>query len=406
MKVAIVGGGAAGLTAALKASESGVHIDIYEQNSDVGKKILASGNGRCNITSSSLSFKNYHGRNPAFVTYLLNRFDYAWFERFCQKLGLVLKEASDGRVYPMSNEARSVQRALRREALLKGVRLLTGRRVFSVSNIGGFFVVETEEGSERYDRLLLATGSPAAPQLGGCIDGMRLAEGLGHKVIEPYPTLVGLHLSGRLHERISGVKIVARLTLYVDGRVAKRTEGDLLFTRYGISGFSVLDISTEASFALSRKKGVTVGIHMLPEFDRQGVLTLLQRLAKSAANLSLEDGLQGVLHHKIVKELLKFLRLEPSMMLSDADSKLLRRLAATVTDWRFSVIDTHGFKHAESAGGGVATEDVDPKTMESKIVPGLFFAGEILDVVGDRGGYNLHFAWASGYAAGIGLGKS
>ncbi|WP_457593643.1 NAD(P)/FAD-dependent oxidoreductase [Hydrogenimonas sp.] len=406
MKIAIIGGGAAGLTAALQASKKlheHIHIDIYEQNSDVGKKILASGNGRCNISNTALGAENFHGRDPHFVTPALKRFGFREFERFAQRLGLLLEVKPDGRVYPLSNEARSVQEALRRGVILRGVQIFTKKRVVGIERLGGGFLVRTQEDAGRYDRVLLATGSPAAPQLGGSIDGIRLAESLGHRTVEPYPTLVGLHLAGRLHERIGGVKIPARLTLYVDGRSAKRTEGDLLFTKYGISGFAVLDISTEASAYLSQRKGVVVGIHMLPDYDRQGVLSLLQKLSKASENLTVKELMQGVLPLKIVTELLKFAKVDPSVSAQSLDNKSLRRLAATMTDWRFSVVRTHGFKHAETAGGGVLTEDVEPKTLESRIVPGLFFAGEVLDIVGQRGGYNLHWAWASGHLAGEGL---
>ena len=406
MKIAIIGGGAAGLTAALGASKGpreDIHIDIYEQNSDVGKKILASGNGRCNISNSELGPHKYHGKDPHFVTYALKRFGYSEFERFVHRLGFFLHKTVDGRVYPLSNEARCVQEALRRAVILRGANILTNRRIVELKRVQNSFFVKSEAGVERYDRVLVATGSPAAPQLGGTIEGMRLAQSMGHNIVEPYPTLVGLHLAGRVHERMSGVKIPSRLTLYVDGRAAKRCEGDLLFTRYGISGFATLDISTEASWYLSQKKGVVVGISLLPDYDRQAVLAMLQRVVKSAPDLTLKELMQGVLPHKVVTELLKFTKSDPSVLARSVDAKSLRRLASTVVDWRFSVVQTHGFKHAETAGGGVLTAEVDARSMESKIVPGLFFAGEVLDIVGERGGYNLHWAWASGHLAGEGL---
>ncbi len=405
MKIAVIGGGAAGLMAALTAGGKGLHIDLYEQNSEVGKKILASGNGRCNISNTNLSAEHYHGEDPSFVTPALKRFDYKAFERFCEDMALILDVKSDGRVYPLSNEAKSVQAAMRREALRAGVKIFTEKRVVGIGKDTNGFVVGFEDETKHYDTVLLATGSAAAPQLGGSLDGLRFAKELGHEVVEPYPTLVGLHLAGRLQERVAGVKVDAGLTLYVDGRVAKRTRGDLLFTRYGISGFSVLDISTEASLSLSKGKSVTVGLHLLPGYDRQGVLALIERLAKRSYRLKPQELLQAFLNSKVAKELLKFLNIEPTVSVAELDRKLLRKIAATVTDWRFSVIQTHGFKHAECAGGGVLTKDVDPKTMESKKVPGLYFAGEILDIVGDRGGYNLHFAWASGHMAGLSMSR-
>ncbi|WP_457599563.1 NAD(P)/FAD-dependent oxidoreductase [Hydrogenimonas sp.] len=399
MRIAIVGGGAAGLTAAITAARPGIHIDLYEKQKEPGKKILASGNGRCNVSNTSLDFTDYYGRHPAFVTHALKRFGYAELERFFLDLGVLLRPVADGRVYPLSNEAKTVFHALEAAVRRRGVNLLSDRGVASIERTGEGFVVASKGQKERYDRVLIAAGSPAAPQLGGGEGGLRLAEALGHETVPFYPTLVGLHLPGRLHERVAGVKLHARLTLYVDGRVEERVEGDLLFTRYGISGFAVLDISTSASRALLRTRNVTVGIHLLPEYDRQGVVALLQKLIGHAPQLSQLSMLHALMPRRLAEALLRFLKMEGEEPCSSLGPKELRRLASTIADWRFSIIDTHGFRHAETAGGGVATEQVEATTMESKIVPGLYFAGEVLDIVGRRGGYNLHFAFASGHMA-------
>jgi predicted Rossmann fold flavoprotein len=406
MRVAIVGGGAAGLMAAIHAARKDVHIDIYEQNGEVGKKILASGNGRCNVSNVNLGADDYYGRHPDFVTPSLRRFGYEEFERFCERIGLLLEARPDGRVYPMSNEARSVHRAMKEEALRRGARIATDAFVERVDRSGVSFVVTSAGGAERYDRVLIATGSPAAPQLGGSGSGLELARSLGHTIVDPYPTLVGLHLPGRLHERMSGLKVEARVTLYIDGKAVQRCEGDLLFTHYGVSGFAILDISTEASRALMQKRAVTLGFHLLPAFDRQGVAATLQRLAGRAPWLRLPQLLNGLLPQKLVTALLVFLQMDEKARVDEIGAKAWRKLAATICDWRFSVVATHGYRHAETAGGGVSTEEVDAKTMASRLVPGLFFAGEVLDIVGRRGGYNLHFAWASGKLAGENLAKS
>ncbi len=400
MRIAIVGGGAAGLMAAITAAEKKVHIDLYEQNADVGKKILASGNGRCNISNTSLSFEDYYGRHPSFVSHALKRFDYKAFERFCRSIGLLLEVKADGRVYPLSNEARSVQEAMRREAGRRGVKFRLGHGVERVKKEPSGFVVETEEGAERYDRVLIAAGSPAAPQLGGGESGLALARSLGHTIVDPYPTLVGLHLDGDLHARMNGVKTEAEVTLYIDGRRAGSVTGDLLFTRYGVSGFAVLDISTDASRALVSGRRVALGVHLLPAFDRQGVVRLLGGLARETGHLTLEQMLHGLLPAKVAQALLRAAGMDARTLCGGLDAKALRKLAAQITDWRFEVTDTHGYRHAETAGGGVFTEEVDPKTMMSRKAEGLFFAGEVLDIVGRRGGYNLHFAWASGHLAG------
>ncbi|WP_457597003.1 NAD(P)/FAD-dependent oxidoreductase [Hydrogenimonas sp.] len=400
MRVAIVGGGAAGMMAAIHAARKGVHIDLYESEKEPGRKILASGNGRCNVSNTSLDVSDYFGHDTSFVAPALKRFGYGDLERFFLKLGVVFKSLPDGRAYPLSDEAGTIQAALVREVHRLGVGVRCDAPVERIDRSGVSFVVTTPGGAGRYDRVLLACGSPAAPQLGGSTGGLALAASLGHRIVDPYPALVGLHLPGSLHERLAGLKIASRLTLYIDGKAKERVEGDLLFTRYGVSGFAVLDISTQASWALTHKRSVTLGISLLPDYDRQGIAALLTRLAKTAPHLSLEALLHGLLPRKLVKALLNYLRLPAERVVAEVDTKAMRKLAATMADWRFSVMGTHGYRHAEAAGGGVATEEVDAKTMASKKVPGLYFAGEVLDVVGRRGGYNFHWAWASGKAAG------
>ena len=241
MRLAIVGGGAAGLMAAITAAEKGAHIDLYEANDDVGKKILASGNGRCNISNTQLTCDDYFGENPLFVAEALKRFDFRALERFCEAMGLYLKTLPDGRAYPLSDEAKSVQQAFKNRALHAGVKIYTECGVRNLKRQKGEWIVESPLGARRYDRVLIAAGSPAAPQLGGSEGGIELARSLGHRIVPAYPALVGLHLKGAHFERMNGAKREGELTLWVDGRQVEKVRGDILFTRYGISGFAVLD---------------------------------------------------------------------------------------------------------------------------------------------------------------------
>jgi len=405
MHVAIIGGGAAGLMAAITAAKAGVKVYLYEQNSDVGKKILASGNGRCNISNTSLSFNDYFGRHPSFVNFALKQFDFKTFEHFCESIGLLLEVKPDGRCYPLSNTAKSVQNSLKRYALYLGVKIITQTTVNSVKKVSEKFIVETSDKKESYDKLLISTGSPAAPQLGGSDSGYKFAKSFGHTIVPAYPTLVGLHLADRWHKRLSGVKCDVEATLYINGKKEVTIGGDLLFTRYGISGFAILDLSSFAVPALIQGEKVTIGVNLLPSFDRQTLVVHLQRTAKLAPFLTIEALLEGLLPYKIVQVLLDSLKIDSSILAVEVGAKLLRRIASQTLDWRFDVTETHGYKHAEVAGGGVDTLEVDSKTMESKLVPGLYFAGEVLDIVGKRGGYNLHFALASGYLAGRSISK-
>jgi len=204
---------------------------------------------------------------------------------------------------------------------------------------------------------------------------------------------------------MSGLKCEAKITLYVDSREKEEVVGDLLFTRYGISGFGVLDISTTASSALKDGGRVVVGLDLLPGFSRQSLVSRLEKVSKNLPDNSIFLVLHGILPKRAVSALLEHLKMAPQKRAGSLTPKEIRRIASTVCDWRFEVEETHGYRHAETAGGGVATDEVDPATMESKIVPGLYFSGEVLDIVGRRGGYNLHFAWASGYLAGRSMSK-
>jgi len=399
-KVAIIGGGAAGLMAALTAAKAGANVTIYEHNKSVGKKILASGNGRCNIINTTAYVSDYFGTDPGFVAYTLEKMPFAQFEKFCHSIGLLLDSKEDGRCYPLSNEAKSVVIAFTEAVKEAGVMVCTEENVINLSKENKQFIVVSDQDKKRYDKVLIATGSEAAPQLGATGDGYDFAKAFGHEVEPPYPSLVQLHINSDIHHKMAGVKTVAEVTLYLNGKPEEKITGDILFTRYGISGLAILDISQKASSALIAFQHVSVGLNLLPRFNRQALSTLLEKLLNTVPNHTLESALSGMISTKIVPHLLKSAKIEPSKLASSLNTKEIKKLAHQIQDWRFEIIGTHGFKHAEVSGGGISTAQIDNKTMESKLVDGLYFAGEVIDIVGRRGGYNFNFAWASGMIAG------
>ena len=405
--VAVIGGGASGLVAAITAASAGCAVTLFEQSDRVGRKILASGNGRCNITNTAPEPSDYFGSDPDFVAPALSAFGFKRFEKFCREAGLLLRTLPDGRCYPLSDSAASVVDALREKASECGVLFVCGAPVTEAEKVAAEFRVacgETHYGP--FSRLLVATGSEAAPQLGANASGYRFAEAFGHTVVPTYPSLVALELDGALFKKMAGVKQEAEVTLYLDNRAEARQRGDVLFTRYGISGFAVLDISRQASEALLMERTVTLGVKLLPDYERQSLSEAISGLCKNVPAHTAETMLGGIVAPKIARTLCEACGIDPKQEAGTLPTKGLKRLASTLCDWRFSVTSTHGFKHAEVSGGGVATGEIDPKTMASKQVSGLYFAGEVLDVVGRRGGYNLHFAWASGYLAGTSMASS
>ncbi|MBN2894677.1 MAG: NAD(P)/FAD-dependent oxidoreductase [Campylobacterales bacterium] len=399
-KIAIVGGGAAGLMAAITAAEAGGDVWLFERNSEVGRKILASGNGRCNISNTTLHAGNFFGQNRSFVSDALHAFNFHHFQKFCRSIGLFLQIQPDGRVYPLTNEAKSVKMLFEERCETLHVKICCDAPITRIDTVANTYTLHTQtQEFEGFEALIIATGSEAAPQLGGCDDGMRFAKAFGHEILPTYPSLVGLHLASPYPQALSGVKTTAELTLWIDREAHGTSGGDLLFTAYGISGFAALDLSQGAAYALMQGRSVGVSINLLPQFQTQELASQLGKLTASMRERTIYALLCGLISSKIAPHLLQSCRIDPATPCAGIGTKTLKHLLHTLREWRFEVTQTHGFKHAEVSGGGVSTEMIDPQTMASKRHKGLYFAGELLDVVGERGGYNLHFAWASGYLA-------
>ena len=404
--IAIIGAGASGLMAAITAAKSGSNVHLYEQNNKPAKKILASGNGRCNISNTKISSSDYAGLNTNFTSFCLQNYSFSQLEKFCKEIGLFLNILDDGRAYPLSNEAKSVALAFENAAKDLGVQIYNEHHISSITNKDSKFYLHTSlNTSQAYDKLLICTGSQAAPQLGGCESGYDLAISLGHSINPSYPSLVQLHINSKLPEKMSGAKQEAEVTLYINSKKEQTIKGDILFTKYGISGFAILDISQMASEALMNFQMVDIGLDLLPKVDRQALSSQLLSTCKNLPNYSIESILGGLLPSKISRQILESTKINNSTLAKDIHTKMAKQIVSKIKDWRFEISDTHGFKHAEVSGGGINTDEVNDKTMQSTVCEGLYFAGEVLDIVGRRGGFNFAFAFASGYLAGKGVSK-
>ncbi len=396
-KTAIIGGGASGLLCAIFCAKSGIHVDLYEQNSKCAKKILVSGNGRCNITNKNLSSNDYFSQNPSFVDSALKEFGFDAFEKFCNSIGLLLDAKDDGRVYPLSNEAKSVASLLIGYAKNLGVNFHTDTKITDIKKL-----------LNEYNSVVVATGSEAASHLGGNSDGQEFAKEVGHNIISTYPSLVQLHLDSKAVKKMSGAKTEGEVSLLINNKkelipqghfLQGACKGDILFTDYGVSGFAVLDISQGASVALMEHSHVSISINLLPAFNAQKLSSHISTVALNMPHFTALDILAGLVPLKIAQALLDELNILASTCADEINIKVAKKIANQLLNWRFEVSDTHGFRHAEVAGGGVDTTEINPKTFESLKQKNLYFCGEVLDVVGRRGGYNFAFAWASGYAA-------
>lgn len=386
-KIAIIGAGASGLLCAILCARNGLYVDIYEQNLKCAKKILVSGNGRCNITNTSYSSHDYFSQNPSFVSDALQAFSFEAFEKITSSMGLLLEPIEDGRVYPLSNEAKSVAALLENTAKTLGVKFHLDTKITDIQDL-----IQT------HSAVVVATGSEAAQHLGGNKDGQDFALSFGHTIIPSYPSLVQLHLKGNSFAKMSGAKIDGEVTLLINNKAESSHAGDILFTNYGVSGFAILDISQMASESLLNYQAVDIVLNLLPKYTVQKLSSHILKMGQTNQNITLLDVLHGILNIKIVKTLLDELSFSHTHLASQVHTKEAKKIANQILKWKFAVTNTHGFRHAEVAGGGVNVDEVNPKTMESYKQKNLYFCGEVLDIVGKRGGYNFAWSWASANA--------
>ena len=408
LKIAIIGAGAAGIMAAITAKRlnKNLQIDLFDANKSIGKKILASGNGRCNISNSNITSKNYIGENPDFVNYALKEFDFKAFEKFCKSIGLLLDIKESGKVYPLSNEAKSVTNLLELALQELDVRDFLETFINDIEKEGEKFVIRTDEKEFKdYDKVLISNGLGAAPQLNASEIGLDFASKFGHSYNPTYPSLVGLKTENTYNGKLQGVKKECNVSLFVNGNLEQEIFGDVLFTSYGVSGFAILDISQLAVLNLTSYQDVKIGINFFPKINRNDLADQIQALFKTVPNQKAVDILTGIISNKIAPVLLDICKIDLNTKASEINAKQIKAISYQLNQWKLKVIDSQGFGHAEASGGGVRTAEVDNKTYESKLVKGLYFAGEVLDIVGNRGGFNLQFAWASGYLVGKSLGK-
>ena len=396
--ILIIGAGASGMMAALTAAEEpGRRVILLERQQRVGRKLLATGNGRCNLTNTGATIENYHGAERDFARPALEAFPPQAALDFFHSLGLVTVEEHGGRVYPLSDSANSVVDVLRFALEARGVELKAACPAREIRREKQGFTVVAD--SERFhaDRLIVACGGTAGAKLGGVSDGYELLSALGHKRTALYPSLVQLLTAPDYPRALKGVRADCALRLYAGRQIFAESAGELQFTETGVSGPAVFDLSRVVS---TGGKGLVLAADFLRDYDSDAVLTMLKARRESLPALPAGDMLTGVVHNRLGRMLVKYAGLEADMPLRALDDGVLRRLAGVCKDFRLEVRGTEGFDKAQVTAGGVKTSGFNPETLESWFVPGLFVCGEVLDIDGDCGGYNLQWAWASGRLAG------
>ncbi len=394
----VVGGGASGLIAAIFIAREDIPVLLLEQNSKVGKKILVSGNGKCNIGNQYIVPSRYHSQNPHFINETLMGYGSQEIKDIFRSIGLPLIEGEDGRLFPMSLQAGTVVEVLVYEAKRAGVDIIYDCIVETIDKTEHGFTLQTTQGDKSCGRLLLASGSPAAPRLGGSFGGLEMAASLGHRLIPSYPSLVQLCSEEDWVKKASGVKIEAVVRLYANRDYVTEKKGDILFTNYGISGLAILDISHEVSQKLGEFAYCELSLDITPKYNKEQLINLLIHQINPESSKPLDLWLQGIINKKLIPIVVEQSKCRAKIE-KDLNRKEIGKLVYTLKNLKLSISDTRGFDGAEVAMGGVDTTEVNSQTMESKMIENLYMAGELLDVDGDRGGFNFHFAWTSGIRA-------
>ena len=474
--VAVIGGGAAGMMAAIEAARAGAIVTLIEKNPQLGKKLAMTGNGRCNYTNLDMSDRiggKFRGFHPEFAAPSLDALPPEAVLDWFRAIG-VEPRFRGSYVYPNSDQASAVVDALREELHRLSVKVYYNAEVKSVQRVdadaefsaakasmpgkaasaseirekrnAGYFMIQCTDAVVKADRVILAAGSKAAPKTGSNGDGYFIARKLGHTIVPYVPALCGIRCAGDAFRALAGIRTEAALELVIDGHSVDREAGELQLVDYGISGIPVFQLSRYAAYALQEGKKAAVYINFLPGFTEAGAAVRNSKRASSASGIStievsaaknaqnaraevsccaakaedpkdlavqlyrqrqerlagrkMESFFTGLLHQKLGQLLLRMASVRPELPVAELSEKQLRSLASLSVRFKAECVEMNGFLQAQVVAGGVDTTELDPGTMASRLVPGLYFAGEVLDIDGICGGYNLQWAWASGFVAG------
>lgn len=407
--ILVAGGGAAGIMAALTATENGKgKIFIIEKMGQLGKKILATGNGKCNYTNYYQAKECYRGNDVSFAWKALQKFGYKETISLFKSYGIIPYDR-DGYVYPLPGQASCVRDILERELKSTKVVINKEEKITDVSihrkngRQDGFIVVT---GNNKYftQKLIIATGGKAGAVHGSDGSGYSLAKSLGHSVITPFAALTSCIICGKYTKDWAGIRTKGTVRAYNSkGKLLCENTGELQFVAQGISGIPVFQVSRYISEEIVKGRKPYLTIDIMPLYSEEEIIASL--LCRKKKNGSIGDIFTGMLHNKLAAALLKFCDISIKRQAAGLTKDEASHIAAVMKNWRLEVKDTGGFEKAQVTGGGIPASEINAETMESKICPGLYFAGEVIDVDGICGGYNLQWAWTSGYIAGNAAGR-
>jgi predicted Rossmann fold flavoprotein len=383
--IIVIGGGGSGMVAAIVAARKGARVKVLERMQRVGKKLLATGNGRCNLANRRLDASHYHGGRPEFVNGPFKVFGLEQTLAFFDELGVCVREEENGKLFPASGQASSVLDVLRYEMAQLGVEELCEAVVHSI-----------ERG-----RNGLCAGGKSSPNLGSNGGGFKLAEALGHTIVEPFPALVQVRLDAPYLNQIAGVGLDGRAGVWVDGKLEGEETGELLFAKYGISGTAILQLSRSISESTLRNRDTQLRIDLFPSVSKAALAGLIRDRIEKHPGKTADFSFVGLIHKRLIPVLLKTAGIDNAQRpCGDLTPAEIAGIVSALKAWTIPCSGTQSWMFSQVTAGGVDVSEVNPETLESSIAPGVYFAGEVLDIDGDSGGYNLQWAWTSGAIAG------
>ncbi len=418
--IAVIGGGASGMVSAIyahkylgDATKEPCFVSLFERNARLGKKLLMTGNGRCNLANLEKELARFHGGDPSFTEYALSQYPPEKVIAFFEQIGVLCTAEEDQRVYPASLHASSVLDALRLALDESNISQYRETFIKEISKAGNQFILHASDGkSYTASSVIIATGGMCAPATGSDGNGYKLLTAFDHELAEPVPSIVQLATNTSFVKPISGNKIRGTASLVINGALVRTENGEILFTDYGLSGPPVLQLSGYVSRALHNGKqrgqpqDITIVLDFLPDHSLDEVIAILCNRRNTFPGRKLEEYLTGLFQRRLAYGLMKSSIKKPlSAIVAELTDDEIAALAQSCKALSITVTGTKSFAHAQVTAGGIKTSGFDASTMGSRHCPGLFACGEILDIDGDCGGFNLHWAWASGFLAGSSAAK-
>lgn len=397
--VTVIGGGAAGMMAAITSAREGARVTILEHKERIGKKILSTGNGRCNFTNTYQTPACYRSDNRDFAWNIIQKFNVEKTISFFKELGIYPKDRN-GYLYPYSDQAAAILEVLQIEVAKLDICVMTEINVLDIQPVKKGIRITTDKKTITADSVILACGSKAAPMTGSDGSGYQLAKLFGHRIVPVLPALVQLRCAEKFYKSISGVRVQGTVEIYADDIFLASDTGEIQLTNYGISGIPVFQVSRYAAKALYQKQSVTAVLNFMQDMNKDEFLSFLQERITLCPHKTLDEFFTGIFPKKLCELWIRLSRLPKEMRVSDLSGEQLEKLVLLIQHLRTHITETNSFEQAQICCGGVDTTEINPDTLESNYVPGIYFAGELLDVDGICGGYNLQWAWSSGYVAG------